>query len=164
VNSRGAAPDSLLRRAGFAAATIGFILSALVHVASFFGVAFAAHGPRGSVVLALHAGAMALALPLILTGIARAPAWPLNARWRAIMKGAPSWGERAYQLFFLYFLVHSGVLLFATRRLARDEAASLPEEVRMFSAGWMLIFVLCAVAWWPPSYPHLDGDRSRSAP
>ncbi len=164
MSARSAAAASPLSRIGFVLAMAGFVSSTLVHVATFFGVALDAHGAGRGVVWVLHLGAMALAGPLILMGAARAPAWRPSARWRATMRDAPPWGKRVYELLFLTFLAQFGALLFVTRGTAPRELPSLPlHETRMFSAGWMLVFVLCALAWWPSAGSHLDRDRSDPA-
>lgn len=154
-----ASSASPLRRAAFALAMLGLVVSALVHLASFFGVAFG-----GAWVL--HVGAMALAMPVVLTaGIARAPWWPPSARTRALLRDAPPWGERVLQLVFLNFLVHFGALLVLTRGTVPGEGAWLrAHEGRMFSAGWMFVYLLCALAWWPIGPSYRDDGRSRPAP
>jgi hypothetical protein len=138
---------------------LGLVVSALVHLASFFGVAFG-----GAWVL--HVGAMALAMPVVLTaGIARAPWWPPSARTRAMLRDAPPWGERVLQLVFLNFLVHFGALLVLTRGTVPGEGAWLrAHEGRMFSAGWMIVYLLCALAWWPLGPSYREDGRSRPAP
>lgn len=67
-----------------------------------------------------------------------------------------SGGERGIQVSFLNFLVHFGALPFRTRGTAQLETAWLLRsyEARMFSAGPMTVYLLCALAWWPVAARH----------
>lgn len=152
------ATASALRRAAFALAAIGFVSSALVHLASFFGIAI----DRPSV-LVLHVGAMALAAPLVFTTTPPGRWWRRGERWRTkILANAPPWGERALHLAFLNFLAHFGALVLLARGKAPADPALRPHVVRMFSAGWMTVYLLCALAWWPLGRSRSGEDRSRS--
>jgi hypothetical protein len=78
---------------------------------------------------------------------------------------AAAGGERVLQLVFLNFLVHFGALLVLTRGTVPGEGAWLrAHEARMFSAGWMIVYLLCALAWWPLGPSYRDDGRSRPAP
>jgi hypothetical protein len=127
----------VLRRLGFAMALLGLVLSTLVYVGALFG--FVTHAAW-----ALHVGAMALALPVVLKAVVRAPWWPPRARWRAMLRDAPPWGERALQVALFH---------------VDPSAPSLRVPTgRMFSAGWMLVYLLCALSFWPIPVARRVGD------
>ncbi len=142
-----------LRSALFALAALGFSMAAVLHVASFFAAV-----PMGSVWL-LHVGAVALGIPLVATAQAHRGGRFFGPSLRELLVNAPPWGERAIQLVFLNFVLQFGALILATRTsLAADRPAPPGYEVRMFSAGWMALYLLCAFVWWKPQ-PRVGPTR-----
>jgi hypothetical protein len=132
-----------LRSLAFALASLGLALSTGVHVASFF-----ARVPM-RVAWPLHVGVVALAFPLVVTARARRRG-PFGPSIRELLASAPPWGERAFQLVFLYCLAQFGLVLLATRALTVDRAVSPRFEGRVVSAFWMAVYLLCALVWWKP--------------
>jgi hypothetical protein len=144
-----------LRTVAFALAALGLVSSTLVHVASWFAVV-----PMGSV-WPLHIGILALGVPFAIMFNARRRGRLLGPSWRELLADAPPWGERAFQLVFLYCVLQFGVFLLARSSLSHDHLAPPGSETRMFSAGWMAIYLLFTLAWWKGAPAALRTRASR---
>ncbi len=139
-------PMSRLRSVGFAFAALGLVMSGLIHVAGFF-----VDVPIRSV-WPLHVGVVALGLPFAAMAQAQRRGRFFGAPLRELLAGAPPWGERALHLVLLYAVLHFGALLLATRKsLTVDLPAPPGYEIRMFSAFWMVAYLLFTLAWWKPA-------------
>ncbi len=144
-----------LRSIGFALAAFGVVLSAMVHVASLFAAM-----PR-EVIPPLFVGAIVLAGPLVVTARLQQPRRIFGPSFRDLMKGAPSWAARAFQVAFLYVVLQLGTLVWATRTLAADRPAPPGAEVRVASAFAGLLYLLCAFAWWTRPAARRPGRSDR---
>ena len=134
-------PMPRLRSIGFALASLGLVLSTMVHVASFFAV------ESRTAITSLFFGATGLMLPLVAAARAGRRGWT-RPGIRELIQDAPPWGERVFQLIVLNSLGHFGALIFAERNHASGGTPLAGYQARTFSAFVMMVYLLCTLAWW----------------
>jgi len=119
-------------------AAVGFIVSAVVHVAALCGIALFAEMPWF-----LHIGIFVVWLPAMLSYNALVDGIGMNNKesWRIAMRGCPQWMRYAYTGLFAYAIVN--FLLFMLQSPGKHPAPAL--VTRGFSGHW-LVFYFAAFA------------------
>src|ERR1051325_5490753 len=110
----------------------GLVASLIVHIASFFGVAFAP-------AWLLHIGIFVVFVPAIT--IARPPGHSFsNRNMRDAFRGAPAWVSTTVTVFFVYALVNFAIFALRAPHGRQPAGPMSPLVAHGFSGHWMLFY------------------------
>jgi hypothetical protein len=132
-------------------AGIGFVVSLLVHVAAWAGIA----PPQAA--WALHIGIFVVWLPTVLVSQGLTRDFKQRDFWTAALRGAPSWAPMVLKWLMGYAVVNFLLFMFQTGARGNDPAL----QARGFSGHWMIFYGAAAATLFSAGQLREHGDRPR---
>lgn len=119
-----------------ALASIGFLCSALVHVAALLGIV----PPGGDAVYALHAGIFVIWFPVVFLAMRISQGRRGFKSWGPLLSGCPVWLRVFLLALFAYAFVNFFLAMHGKVGHPQQSGAVAPATLRGFSGHWMLFY------------------------
>jgi hypothetical protein len=118
-------------------AACGLILSLVVHLLSFFGIAIGGN----QLFIGLHVGIFPLWLPVVLIAQKMMGGAPRKDFWRVALSGCPPWMRYMTRGFFIYAIANFAVFFILSVLHPPAKGPNVPSSVlHGFSGHWMLFY------------------------